>query len=249
MKGLIIIPTYNEAENIPNIVPEVLKQDKRISVLVVDDGSPDGTADLVKKMMETTDRIHLLEREKKNGLGRAYIAGFKYAMERDFDFVMEMDADFSHSPDELHLFFEAVEDGCEAVYGSRYINGVRVLNWPLTRLFISVGGSVYARFATGVKLTDMTGGFNLFTRKVLTGLDLDKIKSNGYAFQIEMKSKCAYAGFKTREVPIIFRDRFEGQTKMSGGIINEAVFKCWGFRFEKRRIRKEVKERLKEQSL
>jgi dolichol-phosphate mannosyltransferase len=233
LKGLVIIPTYNEADNAPRIIPEVLKQDKNIQVLIVDDGSPDGTAAIVKKMMKSNKRIHILEREKKNGLGRAYIAGFKWALENKFDYMFEMDADFSHDPNEIHLFIEAMEQGNDAVFGSRYKDGVRVLNWPLKRLFLSVAGNVYARIITGVKLTDLTGGYNLWTRKVLEGLNLDKIDSNGYSFQIEMKSKTVYKGFKVSEVPIIFRDRFIGSTKMSGGIVNEALFECWKIRFDK----------------
>ncbi len=233
MKGLVIIPTFNEAENVPNIIPAVLKQKKILHVLIVDDGSPDGTAKIVKKMMKDEPRIHILERKEKNGLGRAYIAGFKWALANGFDFVLEMDADFSHDPGEIHLFLEAMEQGHEGVFGSRYIGGVRVLNWDLNRLLLSIGGNKYARLATGVKLTDLTGGFNLYTRKALETVNLDLVKSNGYSFQIEMKSKTTYHGLSVIEVPIIFRDRQEGATKMSGGIVNEALFKCWGIRFDK----------------
>lgn len=233
MKGLVIIPTYNEVENIQLIIPDVLKQSEELNVLVVDDGSPDGTADKVKEMQNQNERIFILEREKKNGLGRAYIAGFEWALENGFDYVIEMDADFSHDPNELHLFLEAMADGNDAVFGSRYVRGVRVLNWDLKRLLLSLGGNVYARFATGIKMTDLTGGYNLYTRNVLKGLKLDWIRSNGYAFQIEMKSKTIYKGFKATEVPIIFRDRFEGTTKMSSGIVNEALFQCWRIRFDK----------------
>lgn len=233
LKGLVIIPTYNEAENVPNIIPEVLKQNSEFHVLIVDDGSPDGTADIVKGMMKTNKKIHVMEREKKSGLGRAYIAGFRWALENGFDYVFEMDADFSHDPNEMYLFIDAMKDGYDAVFGSRYVNGVRVLNWDMKRLRLSYWGNRYARIATGIKLTDLTGGYNLYTRRVLETLNLDMIKSNGYAFQIEMKSKSIYKGFKATEVPIIFRDRFEGTTKMSGGIVNEAIFRCWKIRFDK----------------
>ncbi len=233
MKGLVIIPTYNEAENAPKIIPAVLAVDKSLHVLIVDDGSPDGTASIVKEMIKENKRIHILERAEKNGLGRAYIAGFKWALENSFDFVLEMDADFSHDPEEIPLFLKAMQEGYDGVFGSRYIHGVRVLNWDLHRLLLSIGGNYYARFATGVKLTDLTGGFNLYTRHALETVDLDQIKSNGYSFQIEMKSKTTYNGLKVIEVPIIFRDRQEGTTKMSGGIVNEALFKCWKIRFDK----------------
>lgn len=233
MKGLVIIPTYNESANISKIVPLVLEQDKVLHVLVVDDNSPDGTAGIVQEMMKTGKRIHLLQREKKNGLGRAYIAGFRWALENGFDFVIEMDADFSHDPAELHLLIDAMKEGCAGVFGSRYINGIRILNWDMKRFILSYFGNVYARIATGVKLTDLTGGYNLYTREALEKINLDKITSNGYAFQIEMKSKTVYKKLKVKEVPIIFRDRFEGTTKMSGGIVKEALFKVWRFRFEK----------------
>jgi dolichol-phosphate mannosyltransferase len=235
MKGLVIIPTYNEAVNVSNLIPEVLKQDKNTDVLIVDDGSPDGTANVVKKIMKTSKRVHILEREKKSGLGKAYVAGFKWALanKTHYDFVCEMDADFSHDPNELHLFTEALESGFDAVCGSRYVRGVRVLNWDLKRLLISIFGSMYARFATGLKLTDLTGGYNCYSRKVLESLKLDNISSTGYSFQIEMKAKTIYKGFKMTEVPIVFRDRFEGTTKMSKKIIYEAVFKCWKIRFDK----------------
>lgn len=235
MKGLVIIPTYNESENIRLIIPEVLKQGKTFEVLVVDDNSPDGTGGIVKEMTLSNERIHLLERKKKAGLGKAYVAGFKWALKQDahFDFFCEMDADFSHDPGELHLFTEALKEGYDAVCGSRYVRGVRVLNWDLKRLLISIVGNLYARIATGVKLTDLTGGYNCYTRDVLENLNLDGISSSGYSFQIEMKAKTTWKGYRIKEVPIIFRDRFEGTTKMSGGIVNEAILKCWKFRIDK----------------
>lgn len=235
MNGLVIIPTYNEAVNIRKLVPEVLKQDKGLDVLVVDDNSPDGTGRIVKTMMKSHSRLHILEREKKAGLGKAYVAGFKWALQskKVYDFVCEMDADFSHDPNELYLFLEQLKKGYDLVCGSRYMKGVRVLNWDLNRLILSIFGNVYARFATGVKMTDLTGGYNCYKRKVLQNLNLDRISSSGYSFQIEMKAKTVYKGYKFTEVPIIFRDRSQGATKMHGGIINEAFFKCWKIRFEK----------------
>jgi len=233
LKGLVIIPTYNEAENIGKIAPLALSQSKEIDVLVVDDGSPDGTADIVKSMQKKEKRLHIIEREKKDGLGRAYICGFKWALENGYDFVFEMDADFSHDPKEIVPFIDKMNEGYDAVFGSRYKNGVRVLNWPLNRLFLSVAGNVYARIITGVRLSDITGGYNLWTRPVLEKLKLDKIHSNGYSFQIEMKSKTVYSGFKVVEIPIVFQDRFEGSTKMSKKIVFEALFECWRIRFDK----------------
>ncbi|MCX7883199.1 MAG: polyprenol monophosphomannose synthase [Brevinematales bacterium] len=239
MKTVVIIPTYNERENIQKIVPEVLKQGENIHVLVVDDNSPDGTAHVVREMAEKTPRIHCLIRQKKEGLGRAYIAGMQYAiaLSEGFDIFFEMDADFSHDPAEMPLFFEAFEKGADVVCGSRYLHGVRVLNWDLKRLFLSLGGNLYARFATGVPLTDLTGGYNAYTRKALEVINLASIRSNGYAFQIEMKAKAYYHGLSVVEVPIIFRDRYEGTTKMNSGIVNEALFQCWAIRFSRTRIR------------
>lgn len=235
MKGLVIIPTFNESANIKKIVPTVLKQDKDVYVLVVDDNSPDGTAKTVKTMMKKQKKLFLMERTKKDGLGKAYVAGFKWALENPlgFDYVCEMDADLSHDPAEIPNFILAMKKGADAVCGSRYIKGVSVLNWDLKRLILSVAGNVYARIATGVKLTDLTGGYNCYKRKVLENLNLDKISSSGYSFQIEMKAKTAYKGYRIAEIPIIFRDRSEGTTKMHGGIVNEALFKCWMVRLEK----------------
>ncbi|MEJ5284950.1 MAG: polyprenol monophosphomannose synthase [Brevinematales bacterium] len=234
MKYLVIIPTYNEAMNIEKLIDKVLKQSDDIDILVVDDNSPDGTANIVENIMKNNKKVNLLKREKKSGLGRAYVAGFKWALEKEiYDYIFEMDADFSHDPDELHLFFDAIKEGYDVVCGSRYVNGLRVLNWDLKRLFLSLGGNIYARIITGVKLTDLTGGYNCYSKKVLTSINLDKISSNGYSFQIEMKAKSYYKGFKIKEVPITFRDRYEGTTKMSGGIVNEALFKCFAIRFEK----------------
>ncbi|URA10569.1 polyprenol monophosphomannose synthase [Thermospira aquatica] len=240
MKTVVIIPTYNERENIEKLIPVVLTQGENIHVLVVDDNSPDGTASVVQKMREKNPRVHCLVREKKEGLGRAYIAGMRWALESSegFEIFIEMDADFSHDPGELFLFFDAFAKGADVVCGSRYTHGVRVLNWDLKRLLLSLGGNVYARFATGVPLTDLTGGYNGYTRQALEKIDLSSIRSNGYAFQIEMKAKAYYHGLRVVEVPIIFRDRYEGTTKMHSGIVNEALFQCWAIRFSKYRIRR-----------
>ena len=225
-KSLVIIPTYNELENLPRLIPVVLSQDESINILIVDDGSPDGTGKFVKDEMQKNNRIHLLEREKKMGLGTAYIAGFKYALQNNYDFIFEMDADFSHDPNELKNFLVAIKDG-DLVLGSRYINGVRVLNWPMARLLLSFFASVYTRIITGMPVKDATGGFKCFRRKVLEAIDLDKVKSNGYTFQIEMSFKAYVKGFKIIEIPIIFIDRVKGKSKMSKKIVREAVTMVW----------------------
>jgi dolichol-phosphate mannosyltransferase len=230
-KSLVIVPTYNELENIPKLIPAVLSQDENIHILIVDDGSPDGTGKFVKEEMKKNDRIHLLEREKKMGLGTAYLAGFKYALENIYDFVFEMDADFSHDPNELKNFLIAIKEN-DLVLGSRYINGVRVLNWPMARLLLSFFASVYTRIITGMPIKDATGGFKCFRKKVLEAIDLDKVKSNGYSFQIEMTFKAYSKGFKIKEVPIIFSDRVKGKSKMSKKIVREAVTMVWKLRLQ-----------------
>jgi dolichol-phosphate mannosyltransferase len=229
-KALVVIPTYNEADNIPRLVPAVLGQDPGIEVLVVDDGSPDGTAALVRDMMNEDSRIHLIEREKKMGLGTAYVAGFKFALANGFEYVFEMDADFSHSPKEIPNFLKKIED-YDLVLGSRYVNGVRVLNWPMQRLLLSYSANVYTRIITGLPVSDATGGFKCFRRKVLESIDLESVKSNGYAFQIEMSYKVWKKGFRIAEIPIIFLDRRSGISKMSKKIVYEAVFMLWTLRF------------------
>ncbi|MBK7228339.1 MAG: polyprenol monophosphomannose synthase [Ignavibacteriales bacterium] len=230
-KSLVIVPTYNELENLPRLIPVVLSQDESINILIVDDGSPDGTGKFVKDEMQKNNRIHLLEREKKMGLGTAYIAGFKYALQNNYDFIFEMDADFSHDPNELKNFLVAIKDG-DLVLGSRYINGVRVLNWPMARLLLSFFASVYTRIITGMPVKDATGGFKCFRRKVLEAIDLDKVKSNGYTFQIEMSFKAYVKGFKIIEIPIIFIDRVKGKSKMSKKIVREAVTMVWKLRLQ-----------------
>jgi len=230
-KSLVIVPTYNELENLPRLIPVVLSQDESINILIVDDGSPDGTGKFVKDEMQKNNRIHLLEREKKMGLGTAYIAGFKYALQNNYDFIFEMDADFSHDPNELKNFLVAIKDG-DLVLGSRYINGVRVLNWPMARLLLSFFASVYTRIITGMPVKDATGGFKCFRKKVLEAIDLDKVKSNGYSFQIEMTFKAYSKGFKVKEIPIVFIDRVKGKSKMSKKIVREAVTMVWKLRLQ-----------------
>jgi dolichol-phosphate mannosyltransferase len=229
-KVLIIIPTYNEAENITRILPAVLAKGSHIEVLVIDDGSPDGTAQLVKSLMNGEQRLHLIERSKKMGLGTAYVTGFKFAIQNSYDFVFEMDSDFSHSPDEIPNFLKKIEE-CDLVIGSRYTNGVRVLNWPIQRLLLSYFANVYTRFVTGLPLHDATGGFKCYRRKVLEAIDLEKIKSNGYAFQIEMSYKAWKKGFRLAEIPIVFLDRTSGTSKMSRSIIREALIMLLTLRF------------------
>jgi dolichol-phosphate mannosyltransferase len=231
-KSLVIVPTYNELENLPRLIPVVLSQDENIHILIVDDGSPDGTGKLVEDEMKKNDRIHLIKRAKKMGLGTAYIAGFKYALKNNYDYIFEMDADFSHDPNELKNFLKAIQEN-DLVLGSRYINGVRVLNWPMARLLLSFFASVYTRIITGMPIKDATGGFKCFRRNVLEAIDLDKVKSNGYTFQIEMSFKAYVKGFKIKEIPIIFIDRVKGKSKMSKKIVREAITMVWKLRLQK----------------
>lgn len=227
MKSIIVIPTYNEADNIEKLIDKILFQGLRnLDILVVDDNSPDGTADIVKKISELENNIYLLERPKKAGLGTAYVAGFQYAIEKKYDFIFEMDADFSHDPDEIPNFFEAIKT-CDLVIGSRYKTGVNVINWPLTRLVLSVGANKYTQIITGMPVKDGTGGFKCFRREVLEAIDLEKIGSDGYSFQIEMNFKAWKKGFKICEIPIIFTDREVGSSKMSKRIIREAIWMVW----------------------
>ncbi len=228
-KVLVIIPTYNEAENITRLIPSVLSQAEGLHVLIVDDGSPDGTAMLVRSMMNGDARIHILEREKKQGLGTAYRAGFKFAIDHHYDCIFEMDADFSHNPDEIPNFLKAIENH-DLVLGSRYVNGIRVLNWPMTRLLLSYFANIYTRLVTGLPLHDATGGFKCFRRKVLESIDLSRVKSNGYSFQIEMSFKAWKKGFSIQEIPIVFLDRRIGVSKMSHHIVYEAMFMVWKLR-------------------
>lgn len=226
---LVVIPTYNELQNLPQIVPEVLRQDPRIEVLVVDDGSPDGTGKLADRMGEEDPRVHVLHRQAKEGLGKAYLAGFRWALERDYDFIFEMDADFSHDPKYLSHFLTAIEDA-DLVIGSRYKTGVNVINWPMSRLLLSYGANLYAHWVTGLPLTDSTGGFKCFRRSVLATLELDRVRSNGYSFQIEMSFRAWKRGFRLQEIPIVFVDRVEGQSKMNKRIVREAIWMVWWLR-------------------
>ncbi|AFH48457.1 Dolichol-phosphate mannosyltransferase [Ignavibacterium album JCM 16511] len=228
-KILVIIPTYNELENVKKIIPAVLEQNDNIDILIVDDNSPDKTGDYVEDLSKQNKRVKLIRREKKLGLGTAYIAGFKYAVQHNYDFVFEMDADFSHDPKEINHFLNAIQDA-DVVLGSRYINGVRVLNWPMRRLLLSYFASVYTRIITGLPVKDATGGFKCFRIEVLKAIDLDRIKSNGYSFQIEMTFKAFKKGFRIKEIPIVFMDRVQGKSKMSKKIVREAVFMVWKLR-------------------
>ena len=230
-RALVIVPTYNERENIAKLIDSILAKDPRLEVLVVDDGSPDGTGAIVDGLAAKMPRVHALHRGKKLGLGTAYIAGFRWALERSYDFIFEMDADFSHDPAHLPQFLDAIRDA-DLVLGSRYLNAkVTVVNWPITRLLLSYYANVYARGVTGLKLWDLTGGFKCFRRGVLESIDLTKVKSNGYAFQIEMSFRAWKRGIRIREIPIIFVDRTEGESKMSGGIVQEAVWMVWRLRW------------------
>ena len=225
-RALVIIPTYNEKENIRSIVELVLLQTPDLEILVVDDNSPDGTAAIVTEMAQANPRVHLLSRAGKLGLGTAYIAGFKWGLARGYAYLIEMDADFSHDPREIPNMLKAIQQA-DLVLGSRYIDGVRVVNWPLSRLFLSKGASYYVRIITGLPIYDPTGGFKCFRRKVLETIELDEVRSNGYAFQIEMTHKAWMMGFRVREIPITFADRSAGQSKMSGHIVREALWMVW----------------------
>lgn len=240
MNPIVIIPTYNEKENILNMLDKVMSLDTAFDVLVVDDTSPDGTADLVKGKQKEFSRIHLLENGEKNGLGTAYIAGFKWCLERDYEYIFEMDCDFSHNPDDLvRLHNELSTTDADLVVGSRYIgNVVNVVNWPMNRVLMSYFASAYVRFFTRMKLADSTAGFVGYTSKLLNIIDLDKIKFRGYAFQIEMKYTAYRLGYKIKEIPIIFTDRTAGESKMSGGIIKEALFGVISLPFKKIRPKK-----------
>ena len=226
MKTIIIIPTYNEIQNIEKIIRQIFAVENTLHILIVDDNSPDGTAGVVERLKSEFTGIHLIRRPGKLGLGTAYVAGFKFALANGYDAVFEMDADFSHDPKEIPNFLAAVGEN-DLVIGSRYVQGVNVVNWPLRRLILSYGANVYTRLITGLPIMDSTGGFKCFRREVLAAIDLDKIKSNGYAFQIEMNFKAWKKGFRIREIPIIFVDRVHGSSKMSGKIVREAVWMVW----------------------
>ena len=224
--SIVIIPTYNEKENIENIIRAVFGKGEQFDILVIDDGSPDGTAAIVKGLQaEFPDRLHIIERKGKLGLGTAYITGFKWAIEQKYDYIFEMDADFSHNPDDLPRLYEAcTTEGYDVAIGSRYVSGVNVVNWPMGRVLMSYFASIYVRIITGLKIHDTTAGFVCYRREVLETIPLDKIRFKGYAFQIEMKFTAYKCGFRIKEVPVIFINRKLGTSKMSGGIFSEAVF-------------------------
>ena len=227
---VVIVPTYNEADNLPRIVPRILEQDPRIDVLVVDDNSPDGTGALADRLSHESDRVHVIHRSGKQGLGKAYLEGFSWGLERNYTLFFEMDADFSHRPDDLPLFIEKSQE-FDFVLGSRYVGGrVTVINWPMSRLLISYFGSRYARFVTRLPVRDATGGFNCWRRAVLESLDFARVESNGYTFQIEFKLRAWRKGFTFTEIPIVFEERESGESKMSKKIVREAIWKVWKLR-------------------
>lgn len=239
--SIVIIPTYNEKENAEAIIRAVTGLEKRFDVLIIDDGSPDGTAQIVKNLMkgEMNGRLHIIEREGKLGLGTAYIRGFQWAMEQGYDYIFEMDADFSHSPNDLPRLYHACHDeGFDVAVGSRYITGVNVVNWPIGRVLMSYYASAYVRTVLGIALRDTTAGFVCYRRQVLETIDLDKIRFKGYAFQIEMKYSALRLGFKVKEVPVIFVNRELGTSKMSGGIFSEALTGVVRLRFSRIKPRK-----------
>lgn len=231
MKIIVIIPTYNEIENISRLIDILLKlQLNHLDVLIVDDNSPDGTGELVKKLSRENPRIHLIQREGKLGLGTAYVRGFQFAIEQGYDFIIQMDADFSHDPSEIKNFMSTIND-YDLVLGSRYIVGVNVVNWPLSRLLLSYGANLYTRLITQMPIKDSTGGFKCFRREVLEAIRLDDVKSDGYAFQIEINFKAWKKGFRIKEIPIVFVDRIAGSSKMSKHIIREAALMVWKLTF------------------
>ena len=229
MEKLVIVPTYNERENIAPLLDQLMALPDRVDVLVVDDASPDGTAGLVQERAAREPRIHLLQRSGKLGLGSAYVEGFRYALAQGAEYIFEMDADFSHDPEAIPAFLAAARDA-DVVLGSRYLHGVRVVNWPLNRLILSRAANVYTRLITGLPVHDATGGFKCFRRRALEGIRLDQVRSDGYAFQIEVSFKCWKRGFRIREIPIVFVDRRAGVSKMSRRIIWEAAGMVWRLR-------------------
>ncbi len=225
-KTLVVTPTYNERENLPVLVRRLLALPTPVELLVVDDNSPDGTGKLADELAASNPAVHVLHRKEKNGLGRAYIAGVKWALERDYEFVFELDGDMSHNPDDVPMFLEAARDS-ELVIGSRYLNGIRIINWPLHRLMLSKSAAKYVQIITGMPFTDPTGGYKCFRRRALQAVSLDTVNSNGYSFQIEMTHRLWRQGCKIAEVPIVFTDRFHGHSKMSGHIVREALIMVW----------------------
>jgi len=232
MKALVIIPTYNERENIEDIIKAILTTSSEVDILVVDDNSPDGTGQIVEKISQENPRVKMIKRKEKLGLGSAYVTGFKFALKEGYEYVMEMDADFSHDPKEIPRFLELIKHN-DLVIGSRYTNGISVVNWPISRLLLSYFANIFARFVTGVPIKDLTGGFKCFRREVLESIDLDRIMSDGYAFQIEMNYHAWRKGFRIVEVPIIFIERRAGKSKMSKKIVWEAFWLVWKLRLKR----------------
>jgi dolichol-phosphate mannosyltransferase len=228
---LVVVPTYNERENLPPLVQRLLALPVQVDMLVVDDNSPDGTGKIADELAAKHPAIHVLHRTEKSGLGRAYIAGFKWALEHNYEYVFELDGDFSHNPDDIPMFLEAAREA-DLVLGSRYLNGIRIINWPLSRLMLSKSAAKYVQCVTGMPFTDPTGGYKCFRRRALQAIDLDAIRSNGYSFQIEMTHKLWRQGMRVVEVPIIFTDRFQGHSKMSGHIVSEAFWMVWRLLFQ-----------------
>jgi dolichol-phosphate mannosyltransferase len=225
-KTLVVVPTFNERENLPLLAQRILALPVPVDILVVDDNSPDGTGKLADELAARNPALHVLHRSEKNGLGRAYIAGFKWALEQGYEFVFELDGDLSHNPDDIPMFLEAAKDA-DLVLGSRYLNGIRIINWPLSRLMLSKSAAKYVHWVTGMPFTDPTGGYKCFRQRGLQAIKLEEINSNGYSFQIEMTHRLWRQGMKVVEVPIIFTDRFQGRSKMSGHIVREAFFMVW----------------------
>jgi dolichol-phosphate mannosyltransferase len=228
---LIVMPTYNERENLPRMVQRLLSLPVKVDLLVVDDNSPDGTGRLADDLAVKHPEVHVLHRQEKNGLGRAYLAGFKWALEHGYEFVFEMDGDFSHNPDDVPAFLDAAQTA-DLVLGSRYINGIRIINWPLSRLMLSKSAATYVKLILGMPITDPTGGYKCFRRRALEAINLDEVRSNGYSFQIELTHKLWRQGYKVVEVPIIFTERLLGHSKMSGHIVREALFMVWRLFFQ-----------------
>lgn len=230
-KTLVIVPTYNERDNLPPLVERLMKLPVPVDVLVVDDNSPDGTGELADQIRKTNPLVHVLHRQVKNGLGRAYCDGFAWALQREYEFIFEMDGDFSHNPDDIPAFLRAAVDA-DLVLGSRYRNGIRVINWPLKRLMLSMAAGKYVRIVTGMPVSDPTGGYKCFRRRALQTINLEAVRSNGYSFQIELSHKLWRQGLKIAEVPIIFTDRFQGSSKMSRKIVWEAFWMVWRLLFQ-----------------